>query len=226
MALRTRLDRNGGEVKGMRTGRPARWLARDLVRGDLCLGERCDEKNPCLFCRRDRAARIARPAVADSFVIPDAVTPWVFEGGGTFSRGATLTCDATIELSGNNDSADTPTPFAHSEVSGLTATITASGGLFGICASAVIAPITAGNITYSPTSNTTGILVFSNVNAVFFGHACTGTIIALWDEATQALTVSGSLLNGCSMNVDVNPVSPRFGDIVSVGDGNHPGNHP
>lgn len=167
------------------------------------------------------------PAWADSYVIPDAVTPWVFEGGGTFSAGAVFTCYATIEFHGSDDSGDSSPSFSHTDIDNLGATITFSGGLFGICGIMVVAPIAAGDISYARINDTTGTLTFNNVSATFATNpACTGSLEAIWDEAAQSLTLTSMLASPCVIDIEGVLVSPAPGDIVDVLDGNHSVTHP
>jgi hypothetical protein len=165
---------------------------------------------------------------SEAYVAPDASTPWLFQGTVTVSKGITLTCNVDLTISGPNNAADTPSaPFSHTDVDNLSATITLSGGLFGLCSSVVVAPISAGNISYTRTSDTSGTFALSNVfvTTITPGN-CQGTIYGAWSQGgTSTLGVSGTLpaVSGsdCTMNGSLNLIDPADGDVHAPGDANH-----
>lgn len=131
-------------------------------------------------------------AASDAYVVPDAATPWEFQGtinvsesGGPFP----LTCQAYISFSGPNDRYYDYSSFDHTHVANLSATIQLSG-FFGLCNMMVIAPIPAGNITYSG-----GSFTFHDVSLNHPSKTCDGDLTLVLDETASppALTVSGTL---------------------------------
>lgn len=163
----------------------------------------------------------AQPALAgEAYIIPDAVTPWVFEGIVTFNQGVTLLCNATIELSGPNDAPDISPQFDHTDLSNLGATITLSGGLFGICSGVTVQPVLPGDISYAG-----GTFTFTNVD-IFFTSSCSGTLTGVWNEGVSPQTLTVSLSSGCTMGGALDLVGPSSGNAVGVLDGDHDRNHP
>ena len=160
-------------------------------------------------------------AASEAYIVPDAVSPWVFEGTVNVSKGISLTCDAVVEITGTNDAADTSPSFNHSDVSGLSATITLSGGAFGLCSSVVVAPIGAGDISYSGGTFTLHDVFVTTITP---GN-CQGDITAAWNEGAQTLSVSGTLpaVSGsdCTMSGTLDLTSPSSGDVRDVNDPDH-----
>lgn len=165
---------------------------------------------------------------SEAYVVPDAATPWLFQGTVTVSKGITLNCNVDLEISGPNNSADTPSaPFDHTDVDNLSATITLSGGLFGLCSSVIVAPIGAGNITYTSSSDTTGTFALNNVTVTTITPGnCAGTITGAWSQGSPStLGVSGTLpaVSGadCTMNGSLDLVDPSNGDVRGPSDSDH-----
>ena len=160
-------------------------------------------------------------AASEAYIVPDAATPWVFEGVVSVYKGIELECDAVVEISGTNDAADTSPNFNHSDVSGLSATITLSGGLFGLCSSVNIDPIPAGKISYSGGTFTLEDVFVTTITP---GN-CQGDITAAWNESAQTLSVSGTLpaVSGsdCTMDGVLDLTSPSSGDARDVSDPDH-----
>lgn len=170
----------------------------------------------------------SQTAMASAPYIAPAATPsWVFEGGNVnVSKGIDLTCNATVTISGPNNAADANPPFSHTDVSNLSATITLSGGLLNLCNSVNVAPIPAGNITYTSNGSSGGTFTLHDVfvTTITPGN-CEGDIGAAWNESTQTLSVSGILpaVSGsdCTMDGVVDLTSPASGDASAPGDAGH-----
>lgn len=169
------------------------------------------------------AALLGAPTVAasEAYLVPQAA--WIFEGSVSVTGGITLICDATIELSGPNDAADMSPTLGHSDLSGISATVTISGGTFGLCSSATVQPIVAGDVSYA-----SGTFTFDNVLMSFWGRSCSGTLTGAWNEAgfPQTLTVSSALSGGCTISGVLSLTSPGSGNAVGAADWDHHPNHP
>jgi len=156
------------------------------------------------------------------YIAPAATPSWVFNGDVDVFKGIALTCDTTVTISGPNDAADTNPPFSHTDVSNLSATIDLDGGL---CPLVNVAPIPAGNVTYD---NGTFTLHDVFVTTITPGN-CEGDITAVWDEAAQTLSVSGTLpaVSGsdCTMNGTLDLISPSSGNASDESDADHNPNH-
>ncbi|MCW4462302.1 hypothetical protein OK349_11350 [Sphingomonas sp. BT-65] len=165
-------------------------------------------------------------AAQEAYIVPDATSPWVFTGTVDVNKGIALTCTAEVEITGTNDAADTSPPFNHSDVAGLSATITLTGGLFGLCSSVNIAPIPAGKISYSGSTFTLHDVFVTTITP---GN-CEGDIVATWNEGLQRLSVAGTLpaVSGadCTLDGDVDLDTPSSGNAVEPGDGDYNPNHP
>ncbi|WP_423606399.1 hypothetical protein [Sphingomonas sp. MS122] len=165
-------------------------------------------------------------AAQEAYITPDATTPWVFTGTVDVNKGIALTCTAEVEITGTNDSADTSPAFNHSDVAGLSATITLSGGLFGLCSSVNIDPIPAGKISYSGGTFTLHDVFVTTITP---GN-CEGDIVATWNESLERLSVSGTLpaVSGsdCTLDGDVNLTNAITANAVEPGDGDYNSNHP
>lgn len=167
----------------------------------------------------------AQTAVAsEAYIVPDAATPWVFQGFvSTGKDGIGLSCVTTIEISGSNDAADTSTLFSHSDVSGLSATISFTGGPLGLCAVYMVDPIPAGSISYSG-----GVFTFRDVSMTSYpGGGCAGDLRFTWDESMSppALLVEQTLPSAygdpCAFLGFAELVSPTSGDVRAPGDPGH-----
>ncbi|RXZ64296.1 hypothetical protein [Pelagerythrobacter rhizovicinus] len=164
------------------------------------------------------------------YIEPAATPAWVFEGEVDVSKGINLTCNATVTISGPNDAADTNPPFSHTDVSNLSATIALSGGTLGLCGSVNVAPIPAGDISYTSSGSSGGTFTLHNVfvTTITPGN-CQGNITAVWNEAAQTLSVSGILpaVSGsdCTMDGLVDLISPASGNASAPGDADHNPNH-
>lgn len=163
-------------------------------------------------------------AASEAYIVPDAATPWVFQGIVSMGKGGLgLTCNATIEISGANDAADTSAPFSHSDVSGLSATIGFSGGFLGICAAYMVDPVPSGSVSYAG-----GVFTFQNVSLTTFpAGGCRGDLRFEWDEnaSPQTLSVLQELApvtgEPCAFNGLIDLVSPATGDARAPGDPDH-----
>lgn len=174
-------------------------------------------------------ALLGTPALAsDPYIVPDAVTPWVFEGVAFFSKGGpVLNCIAQIEISGPNDRNDTSPAFDHSDVSNLSATITFSGGPVGLCGTVTVDPILAGNVSYSG-----GAFTFHDVTIYTTSSSCVGDITGTLDDSVSpaSLAISGTLPGifspACELVGGLELVSPGSGNAVESGDWDYDPNHP
>lgn len=162
-------------------------------------------------------------AASQAYIVPDAATPWVFQGVIEIYKGIPLSCNATIEISGTNDASDTSIPFDHSDVAGLSATITLSGGFLGLCYVVTVDPIAAGNISYSA-----GVFTFHDAFVTTYPAGdCQGDLHFAWDESANPpmLTVEQELPpvlgQPCSLLGLVELISPGAGDVRAPGDPDH-----
>lgn len=166
-------------------------------------------------------------AASEAYLVPDAASPWVFQGVVNTYKGINLSCDVTIELSGPNDAADTVPSFDHSDVSGVSAAITLSGGAFGLCLAFAVSPIPAGNVSYSG-----GILTLHDVFMTTYpGGDCRGDLHFAWDESSvpQTLMIEQELApvtgQPCAFMGLLDLTSPGSGDIRAPGDPDHDPHH-
>lgn len=171
-------------------------------------------------------------AASEAYVVPDASSSWILTGTMVIDKGIALTCNVTIELNGPNDAADIAPPYDHTDASNLSASITFSGGVLGLCASLIVDPIGWGNVTYTSTGSSSGVLTFHNVflTTTTPGN-CAGSLGFAWNEASPpALTITGRLpaISGldCKISGTAELASPIDGNIVGVVDGDHKPNHP
>lgn len=164
----------------------------------------------------------AQAAVAQDYLVPDAVSPWLFQGVVNVNKGIALTCDVDLEVSGPNN-AGSPA-FAHTDLPNATVTITLSGGFLGLCSSVIVNPVGPGNVTYARTSDTSGTFSLNNVfvTTITPGN-CQGTITGTWTQGSPStLSVSGTLpaVSGspCTMSGTLDLIDPAGGDVRDTGD--------
>lgn len=156
---------------------------------------------------------------SEAYVVPDAVTPWIFDGTIYVSRTVPIPCRFGIVLSGPNDRSDTSPPFDHSDVSNLSGDIEP----LGFCRSILqIAPILPGDITHS-----NGSFTFHNVYLTEPAGTCLGDLTAVLNETASPplLTISGTLPASsgppCTLSGTIELYQPGTAEVREPGDPDH-----
>lgn len=168
-------------------------------------------------------------SASEAFIAPAATSPWVFTGTVDVFKGIALTCNVELEITGPENASDTPSgPFSHTDVDNLSATVTLSGGLFGLCSSVIVSPVGPGSVTYTSSGSGGGTFALNNVvvTTITPGN-CAGTLYGVWDENAQSLDVSGTLpaQSGadCTIEGTLGLDTPTPGNASGAGDADHGG---